>query len=313
MAMMQRRRSGSASVSVNGSASAASLAGDLLLPAAGDGNGLGSLADELADAWYGDEDDDEEGQDDTGVGLDETDAYNLDNGHAHRQISNAGGQEAEEGEEEENTENDGAGGPLLHRTAQTTEASLFGEQTSSGVNLGHAPRRKHRRKPSQNGSAGVGGDGDASVRADDGKIGRRGGGSGGGGDDDDDDDDDSSTEEANELYAALEARLAEIETLAQRGAKSVDGQDDPVVDRVLDELRDLGAQSNVEGGTSRLVHSSAIFMAHLHLPLYVLFFPFLMYLFFSFPLSFPSKRYTLMAGTAKGSVYLFRHLQSDYL
>jgi hypothetical protein len=272
MAMMQqpdRRRSGSASASVNGSASAASLAGDLLLPAAGDGNGLGSLADELADAWYGDEDDDEEGQDDTGVGLDEADAYNLDNGLALRRISNAGELEAEDGEVEEDTENDGAGGPLLHRTAQAAEASSFGEQTSSGMNLGHAPRRKHRRKPSQNGSAGVGGDGDESVRADDGERRRRGSSSGGGGDEDVDD---SSTEEANELYAALEARLAEIETLAQRGAKSVDGQDDPVVGRVLDELRDLGAQSNVEGGTSRLVHPPAILMAHLHVSM---FFPFL--------------------------------------
>jgi hypothetical protein len=49
----------------------------------------------------------------------------------------------------------------------------------------------------------------------------------------------------------LVARMDMIESLARRGTESTGGEQDNVVKRVVDGLKDLGGQSGVEGGATR--------------------------------------------------------------
>jgi len=50
---------------------------------------------------------------------------------------------------------------------------------------------------------------------------------------------------------SLVAKIDAVESLARRGTESNGGHMDGVFQRLTDELRDLGSQSGVEGGTNR--------------------------------------------------------------
>ncbi|KAI9810265.1 MAG: hypothetical protein M1826_003664 [Phylliscum demangeonii] len=65
------------------------------------------------------------------------------------------------------------------------------------------------------------------------------------------------------IMPGLAARLAEVETLAQRGLCSLNGQEDESVARALDGLRELGGQGNVEHGTTRLITAHMALATHL--------------------------------------------------
>lgn len=156
-------------------------------------NGLGSLADELAEAW------DEEGED---------------------------GEDAEE---------PGMGLQVDGSDLSAQRSPLPGHSRDSGINMPSSPirptedipldallqRTKHRRKPSQRRMS--------------------------------DFSEEDLTANVNELSLALDARLAEVETLAERGVEPMDGQDGDVVDRILDRLKDLGGQATLEAGATRSI------------------------------------------------------------
>lgn len=65
--------------------------------------------------------------------------------------------------------------------------------------------------------------------------------------------DDSEPEQDSGISHTLEARIATIERLAQQGTEGNDSRTVDVIERVVDGLRDLGAQSSVENGTTRSV------------------------------------------------------------
>ena len=70
---------------------------------------------------------------------------------------------------------------------------------------------------------------------------------------------DSDFEQSPGMSRALEARIAIIEELARPGTEEDGARGDDVVERVIDGLKDLGAQSSVENGTTRsvpLLHDS---------------------------------------------------------
>lgn len=75
--------------------------------------------------------------------------------------------------------------------------------------------------------------------------------------------DDSDLDGANCISAALESRLAAIEHLARRGTEANGGDLDGVVDRVVEQLKTLGSQSNIENGTSRLITTHTALTSHL--------------------------------------------------
>ena len=66
-----------------------------------------------------------------------------------------------------------------------------------------------------------------------------------------DHDDDSDFEQVSSVSPLLEGRMATIEGLARQGTEENEAQGDGVIGRVVDGLRDLGAQSSVENGTTR--------------------------------------------------------------
>ncbi|KAI9849594.1 MAG: hypothetical protein M1838_000104 [Thelocarpon superellum] len=72
-----------------------------------------------------------------------------------------------------------------------------------------------------------------------------------------------SDEERSGISASLEARLAAIESLARRGTESNGIKTDDVVDRVVRSLKDLGPQSNLENGATRLITSHTALSTHL--------------------------------------------------
>jgi len=74
---------------------------------------------------------------------------------------------------------------------------------------------------------------------------------------------DESDLESPGMPPALEARIAQIESLARRGTETNGSNMDGVVERVVNELRDLGGQASVEGGATRYV--SRKFPSHTHL------------------------------------------------
>lgn len=143
-------------------------------------NGLGSLADELADAWG-----DDEGEDD-----DEPD-MNF-----------------QEAPEEGETIRDS--GVDVEEQPPPKSATL----TTPGGNRGH------QRQPSEYDGSDYGGHSDL---------------------------------EPPGLPAGLVSRIDLVESLARRGTESTGGEQDNVVKRVVDGLKDLGGQSGVEGGATRYI------------------------------------------------------------
>ena len=163
------------------------------------GGGLGSLADELANAW----DDDGEGE---GEGEGE-------------------GDETMEGDElwTGKQQNDGCDDSPSVLFPHTGEVD-FTLSSRRGLENGSIRWSKHQRKTSKRQRMNL------------------------------DEDEDNATE----ISTALEARLAEISTLAQRGVVSINDQeeDNNIFDRILTHLQDLGSQSNIETSTTRSVRLS---------------------------------------------------------
>jgi len=83
----------------------------------------------------------------------------------------------------------------------------------------------------------------------------------------------SDLESGDLIGDGLEARMAAIEALARRGSESNGSQMDDVIGRVTESLRDLGAQTGIEGGATRYVSNFSN-------------------LFNSLPVSLPSHRQT---------------------
>ena len=183
-------------------------------------NGLGSLADELADAW------DEEGEGEGDMDDSRLGSQQMDGNHAlpseHTNHHQPGRQILDGGDDDD-------GSSTSHVGSWSNAGGHHGD--------GHLSGPKSGRKWSQHRST--------HVQDDDTIGGRRQGGG---------DDGSCSDEEKewDELSPGLEARLAEIETWAQRGLKSMDGsEEDDVVERVTEGLRDLGGQANLETATTK--------------------------------------------------------------
>jgi hypothetical protein len=62
---------------------------------------------------------------------------------------------------------------------------------------------------------------------------------------------DSDFEEGSEFSPNLERRLAGIESLARRGIEDNGSSNDQVIQRFVEGLKDLGAQSGIENGAAR--------------------------------------------------------------
>jgi hypothetical protein len=61
----------------------------------------------------------------------------------------------------------------------------------------------------------------------------------------------SDLEQTELVSATLEARLSVVEALARRGMEENGSEGDRVVSRLTESLKDLGAQSGIESGTTR--------------------------------------------------------------
>ena len=62
---------------------------------------------------------------------------------------------------------------------------------------------------------------------------------------------DSDLDEAADLSPALESQMADIESLARRGIENNGSENDYVIQRTVDALRDLGGQSGIENSAMR--------------------------------------------------------------
>jgi hypothetical protein len=62
---------------------------------------------------------------------------------------------------------------------------------------------------------------------------------------------DSDLEEAADLSPALEIQMADIESLARRGIENNGSENDHVIQRTVESLRDLGGQSGIENSAMR--------------------------------------------------------------
>lgn len=162
--------------------------------AADAGGGLGSLADELADAW----EEEEGGYEDTS---------GLENGQVDSR--NEDYSDREDGYIES-----GAGTP----GRLSPEDNMLQPNRTKPKN-GHS---RHKRHESQYDGSDYGNDSDF--------------------------------EEAPEISPSLEARMAGIESLARRGTEDNGSENDKVIKRAIESLRDLGGQSGIENGASRSVH-----------------------------------------------------------
>jgi len=163
----------------------------------GGGNGLGSLADELAEAW----DEDGEGEEEV-LGL-QTDGHE----------GGCRGGHGVPGEHETQT---------IHDRGFGVASSPAPGQTTNGPS---SPARfTQRSKNERNRSRYDGSDyGDS-----------------------------PDLEEISSVPPALEARMATIEALARQGTEENGGEADGVIGRVVNGLKDLGGQSGVENGATRL-------------------------------------------------------------
>ncbi|RFU31799.1 hypothetical protein B7463_g4534, partial [Scytalidium lignicola] len=157
-------------------------------------NGLGNLADELADAW-----DDEEGE---GEGEDDEPDLNF--------------QEVKDGETTRDSGVDISASPV----EQPSNASLAAPVTV----------KPHRRQPSEYDGSDYGDDSDLDSQG---------------------------------IPPALLTRMDMVESLARRGTENNGTDRDGVVKRVIEELKDLGGQSGVEGGATRLITAHSALSTHL--------------------------------------------------
>ncbi|KAL5365614.1 hypothetical protein BJX96DRAFT_169245 [Aspergillus floccosus] len=74
---------------------------------------------------------------------------------------------------------------------------------------------------------------------------------------------DSDFEEAADISPGLESQMAEIESLARRGIENNGSENDFVIQRAVEALRDLGAQSGIENNAMRLITAHSSITSHL--------------------------------------------------
>ncbi|KAK2765353.1 hypothetical protein FQN54_008199 [Arachnomyces sp. PD_36] len=73
----------------------------------------------------------------------------------------------------------------------------------------------------------------------------------------------SDLEEPGDISPGLETRMGWIESLARRGTEENGSSTDHVVSRVIESLRDLGGQSGIENGATRLITAYTSLTSHL--------------------------------------------------
>ncbi|KIW02558.1 uncharacterized protein PV09_06013 [Verruconis gallopava] len=73
----------------------------------------------------------------------------------------------------------------------------------------------------------------------------------------------SDLEESELISAGLEARMSAVEAMARRGLEENGSEGDKVVSRLTERLRDLGSQSEMEMGTTRLSTAYTALSTHL--------------------------------------------------
>lgn len=181
------------------------------------GGGLGSLADELADAW-----EEEEGGYGYGYGYTSGQENNDGDGDGNGQIDDSQYHNARSDGEDEYDNNMGGGGGI--RTPSSGYSvdqhnSLHPPRTTKNRNGGGAAQR-HRRHESQYDGSDYGNDSDL---------------------------------EDADISPSLEGQMAEIESLARRGMENNGSENDHVIKRAVEALRDLGGQSGIENNAMRYV------------------------------------------------------------
>ncbi|CAK7204125.1 hypothetical protein SEUCBS139899_006879 [Sporothrix eucalyptigena] len=211
------------------------------------GMGMGNLADELADAFSDGEEGDEYYDDDEveaqlqqlGGGGDAPPDISLSEvGHG------AGG----EGLRDENEATNGAG--QAQRDSGVDVASPASPR-SGGPNGQSRARNASLSLPSANGG---GGSGSGGGRRGHKRVGSVYDGSEYGSDSD---------LESPGMPTSLVAKIDAVESLARRGTEDNGSPTDGVCKRLVEELRDLGSQSGVEGGASRLITAHSALTTHL--------------------------------------------------
>ncbi|EAW08217.1 uncharacterized protein ACLA_029450 [Aspergillus clavatus NRRL 1] len=73
----------------------------------------------------------------------------------------------------------------------------------------------------------------------------------------------SDFEEAADISPGLEGQMAEIESLARRGIENNGSENDYVIQRAVEALRDLGGQSGIENNATRLITAHTSITSHL--------------------------------------------------
>ncbi|EDP55855.1 hypothetical protein KXW98_006371 [Aspergillus fumigatus] len=73
----------------------------------------------------------------------------------------------------------------------------------------------------------------------------------------------SDFEEAADIPPSLEGQMAEIESLVRRGIENNGSENDHVIKRVVETLRDLGSQSGIENNAMRLITAHTSITSHL--------------------------------------------------
>lgn len=192
-------------------------------------NGLGNLADELAEAWEGDEEDEEDEE----VDLNFANPTNVQNGFGspesnYRRESNG---YAAEGIDihDLGIQGSGLGTSRALQDALSQSPAKHNSTLSTGNSMLSPPKPAtnkkilaHRRHESQYDGSDYGNDSDL--------------------------------EETGGFTPGLEARMAGIDSLARRGTEANGSSADLVVQRTVALLRDLGGQSGIENGATRYLH-----------------------------------------------------------
>ncbi|KAJ6045105.1 hypothetical protein N7499_007609 [Penicillium canescens] len=74
---------------------------------------------------------------------------------------------------------------------------------------------------------------------------------------------DSDLDEAADISPALENQMAEIESLVRRGIENNGSENDLVIQRTVESLKDLGGQSGIENSAMRLITAHSSITSHL--------------------------------------------------
>lgn len=205
----------------------------------GGGGGLGSLADELADAWEEEEEGGygygyASGQENNGLMVDES-LSQLPH-HHHNGSDNNSGDEHGDNDDNKDSDNDddnddddddyddydmNGGGIRTPSSGYSVEHHNTLHPPRHKTRNGGADGLRHRRHESQYDGSDYGNDSDL--------------------------------EEAADISPSLEGQMAEIESLARRGMENNGSENDHVIKRAVEALRDLGGQSGIENNAMRYV------------------------------------------------------------